>query len=141
LDLPQPLGPTTQVIPGSNRRVVEDAKDLNPLSVRLFKYKRALPPSGCSALRRGDSLAGYVGKTADGTTGRWGNCGPSYGKRLSQDWLRRHGTDVLAAVQCRSGSLGGVEVIGVHRCRQVVVLGLQAEQLGFEVLNTLLETP
>ena len=27
LDLPDPLGPTTQVIPGSKRRVVDDAKD------------------------------------------------------------------------------------------------------------------
>src|ERR671920_1742488 len=34
-DLPDPLGPTTQVIPGSNRSVVADAKDLKPLSVRL----------------------------------------------------------------------------------------------------------
>src|SRR6476661_5373123 len=37
LDLPDPLGPTTHVIPGSNRRVVADAKDLNPFSVRLFR--------------------------------------------------------------------------------------------------------
>src|ERR687895_828127 len=42
LDLPEPLGPTTQVIPGSNRSVVEDAKDLKPRSVRFFKYTRAL---------------------------------------------------------------------------------------------------
>ena len=30
LDLPDPLGPTTAVIPGSSRSVVADAKDLNP---------------------------------------------------------------------------------------------------------------
>jgi hypothetical protein len=36
-DLPDPLGPTTQVMPGSNRRVVGAAKDLKPLSVRLFR--------------------------------------------------------------------------------------------------------
>src|SRR5665811_2632153 len=30
LDLPDPLGPTTQVMPGSRFRVVEDANDLNP---------------------------------------------------------------------------------------------------------------
>src|ERR671921_1224441 len=35
LDLPEPFGPTTAVIPGSSRRVVGDAKDLKPLSVRL----------------------------------------------------------------------------------------------------------
>src|ERR1700709_183442 len=37
LDLPEPLGPTTQVIPGSKRRVVGDAKDLKPFSVRLLR--------------------------------------------------------------------------------------------------------
>jgi hypothetical protein len=34
-DLPEPLGPTTAVIPGSSRSVVALAKDLKPLSVRL----------------------------------------------------------------------------------------------------------
>ena len=38
LDFPEPLGPTTQVIPGSKRRVVAEAKDLKPLRVILFKY-------------------------------------------------------------------------------------------------------
>src|SRR6201997_2306737 len=38
LDLPEPLGPTTAVIPGSKRRVVGDAKDLKPFSVRLLRY-------------------------------------------------------------------------------------------------------
>src|ERR671919_1997694 len=37
-DLPEPLGPTMQVIPGSSCRVVADANDLNPLSVRLLRY-------------------------------------------------------------------------------------------------------
>src|SRR6476619_8573866 len=36
-DLPEPFGPTTQVMPGSNRRVVAEAKDLNPFSVRLLR--------------------------------------------------------------------------------------------------------
>ncbi|MFM1758590.1 MAG: hypothetical protein RL193_1167, partial [Actinomycetota bacterium] len=40
LDLPEPFGPTTQVMPGSRSRVVEEAKDLKPLMVRLFKYTR-----------------------------------------------------------------------------------------------------
>src|SRR5215467_8922779 len=45
-DLPDPFGPTTQVIPGSNRREVAEAKDLNPRWVRLFTYTRGLssPP-------------------------------------------------------------------------------------------------
>jgi len=38
LDLPDPLGPTTHVMPGSSWRVVEDAKDLNPRNVRLLRY-------------------------------------------------------------------------------------------------------
>ncbi len=38
LDFPDPLGPTTQVMPGSKRRVVGDAKDLKPFSVRLLRY-------------------------------------------------------------------------------------------------------
>src|SRR5215475_2192741 len=37
LDLPEPLGPTTQVIPGSSFIVVADAKDLKPLTVRLLR--------------------------------------------------------------------------------------------------------
>ena len=38
-DLPDPFGPTTQVIPGSNWRVVGWAKDLKPFRVMLFRYK------------------------------------------------------------------------------------------------------
>src|SRR3954454_18952615 len=38
LDLPEPLGPTTHVMPGSSCRVVEDAKDLNPRNVTLLRY-------------------------------------------------------------------------------------------------------
>src|SRR5690625_4794994 len=43
-DLPEPLGPTTQVIPGSRCRVVADAKDLNPRSVSVFRCTRAAYP-------------------------------------------------------------------------------------------------
>src|SRR4051795_10311510 len=43
LDLPEPLGPTTQVIPGSKRSVVDDAKDLKPRSVRLLRCTRRAP--------------------------------------------------------------------------------------------------
>src|SRR3954449_51247 len=53
LDLPEPLGPTMQVMPGSSWRVVADANDLKPRSVRLFRYTGApseseppLPPVG-----------------------------------------------------------------------------------------------
>src|SRR5579859_6318497 len=40
LDLPEPFGPTTQVMPGSRRSVVAEANDLNPRSVRVFRYTR-----------------------------------------------------------------------------------------------------
>src|SRR4029077_19259850 len=50
LDLPEPFGPTTQVMPGSRRKVVAEAKDLKPRKVRLFRYTRRPPPGGRWAL-------------------------------------------------------------------------------------------
>src|SRR5215475_7839278 len=44
-DLPDPFGPTTHVMPGSNRRVVAEAKDLNPRRVRVFRYTCELSSS------------------------------------------------------------------------------------------------
>src|SRR5215475_8798455 len=44
-DLPDPFGPTTHVMPGSNRRVVAEAKDLNPRRVRVFRYTCGLSSS------------------------------------------------------------------------------------------------
>ena len=38
LDLPQPLGPTTAVTPGSKRRVVGSANDLKPWSFSALRY-------------------------------------------------------------------------------------------------------
>src|SRR5690625_2154422 len=58
-DLPDPLGPTTQVIPGSKFRVVAEAKDLNPRRVSVLRYtrvslaKRARPPQRDGALSSG----------------------------------------------------------------------------------------
>src|SRR5690606_19354882 len=40
LDLPEPLGPTMHVMPGSSRSLVAEANDLNPLRVRLLTYTR-----------------------------------------------------------------------------------------------------
>src|ERR1022692_2557014 len=46
LDLPEPFGPTTQVMPVSRRREVAEAKDLKPRRVRLLRYTGpALPPA------------------------------------------------------------------------------------------------
>src|SRR6188472_3692881 len=53
LDLPEPLGPTMQVMPGSSCNDVDEAKDLNPLRVRLFRYNVAPRlDSTAAALRR-----------------------------------------------------------------------------------------
>src|SRR5450631_1232481 len=38
LDLPEPFGPTMQVIPGSRRSEVAEANDLKPRRVRLLTY-------------------------------------------------------------------------------------------------------
>src|SRR5258705_3948425 len=38
LDLPQPLGPTIAVMPGKKLSEVLSAKDLNPRTVRFFRY-------------------------------------------------------------------------------------------------------
>ncbi|GAA1561711.1 hypothetical protein GCM10009741_78900 [Kribbella lupini] len=43
MDLPEPFGPTMQVIPGSKFIVVAEANDLKPRSVMLFRYKALLP--------------------------------------------------------------------------------------------------
>src|SRR5690606_23758521 len=43
LDLPQPLGPTMPVSPGSMTRVVSSAKDLKPCSLRRENFIAAPP--------------------------------------------------------------------------------------------------
>jgi hypothetical protein len=49
LDLPHPLGPTMAVTPGWKFSAVLSAKDLNPRTVRFFRYmifakdKQSLP--------------------------------------------------------------------------------------------------
>src|SRR4029079_3017958 len=60
LDLPDPLGPTTQVIPGSSFNVVAVAKDLKPLTVRLLR---------CTKLHRLGRLR-PAATTGQGTAGR-----------------------------------------------------------------------
>jgi hypothetical protein len=53
--LPDPLGPTTQVMPGSKLSVVAEANDLNPRKVKLFRYNCglsiAISPGGAPAVR------------------------------------------------------------------------------------------
>src|SRR5664280_1563277 len=50
--LPEPLGPTTQVRPGSSCRVVDPAKDLKPRRVRLLRYIE-VDASGAGPQNRG----------------------------------------------------------------------------------------
>src|SRR3954462_3413106 len=61
LDFPEPLGPTTQVMPGSSRRVVAEAKDLKPRRVRVFRYTCG----DTLLLRVADARPGFPGAVAD----------------------------------------------------------------------------
>src|SRR4030081_520696 len=56
LDLPEPLGPTTQVIPDSSFKVVADAKDLKPLTVKLLRCTQLQGRAG----KPGELLPGRV---------------------------------------------------------------------------------
>ena len=76
LDLPDPLGPTMQVMPGSKRSVVADANDLNPRRVRVFRYTCRLPSplwarSSLSALYRAGptrpGIRGFPGSSRAGS--------------------------------------------------------------------------
>src|ERR1700729_4415777 len=55
-DFPDPFGPTTQVMPGSNRSEVAEAKDLNPRRVSAFRYTWPLSSSGTPPLRAANTL-------------------------------------------------------------------------------------
>src|SRR6266576_2251156 len=56
LDLPQPLGPTMPLSPGSMKSSVGSTKDLKPLSLRRVNFNVSFllhPPSGCLLLHQG----------------------------------------------------------------------------------------
>ena len=59
LDLPDPLGPTTAVTPGSKSKVVAEAKDLKPRTVSVFKCT-----PGVSCVELVDAQAGGRGRRA-----------------------------------------------------------------------------
>src|SRR4051794_8791324 len=65
LDLPDPFGPTTQVMPGSRRSVVAEAKDLKPFSVRLLRCT-ALQTAGNAEAYRPLSAGPLIGSTPSG---------------------------------------------------------------------------
>src|SRR4051794_6413793 len=55
-DLPEPLGPTTQVTPGSKLSVVAEANDLNPRRVRVLRCTGgSLERAAASAVERAPS--------------------------------------------------------------------------------------
>src|SRR5215207_3156732 len=60
LDLPDPLGPTTQVMPGSSFNVVAVAKDLKPLTVRLLRCTELRSSTGATTVCH--PLPGYIGQ-------------------------------------------------------------------------------
>src|SRR3954447_22798891 len=100
LDLPDPFGPTTQVMPGSRRSVVAEAKDLKPFSVRLLRCTglqsaaehRSLPagprptrrPSG---LHEAAQIAARVGPLLGDPVHPTGRAGAA--QRLQQPRARR----------------------------------------------------
>src|SRR5690606_2885671 len=63
LDFPDPLGPTTHVMPGSKRRVVGEAKDLKPFSVRLLRCTTPYPTGAGATVRESPSSGRRVRST------------------------------------------------------------------------------
>src|SRR5579872_3826495 len=71
LDLPEPLGPTTQVIPVSRRSVVAEANDLKPRRVRDFRYTSPLLPRNPPVERLPSRTLPRVRDWPRGTARQW----------------------------------------------------------------------
>ncbi|GGS51623.1 hypothetical protein GCM10010171_53350 [Actinokineospora fastidiosa] len=65
--MPEPLGPTTQVMPGSKRSVVAEAKDLKPFSVRLLRCTGRI----LSVRVRSGERTRVAGPARGGALGAW----------------------------------------------------------------------
>src|SRR3954454_12336111 len=74
LDLPEPLGPTMQVTPGSSWSVVGEEKDLNPFRVRLFGYNVAPQNVGTSTAVDGTAATGVLVPAAGARSTSRGKC-------------------------------------------------------------------
>src|SRR5690348_3839488 len=119
LDLPDPFGPTTQVMPGSRRSVVAEAKDLKPFSVRLFRCTGRLlfgggrrtseptgPPVGSRGRRSGLDEAGQLaagprpllGHVVDAAGGRAPAQGRQQGRARRARALGDHGDPSVGQV-------------------------------------------
>ena len=115
LDLPEPLGPTMQVMPGSSCSVVDDAKDLNPLRVRLFRYNVAPHGDGSRPSLRS---TGCVGRTAGASGDERGKCSvahPTQGHPRSRAPGRVGPGRVERASSERGGESGRLDVSAVGR--------------------------
>ena len=84
LDLPEPFGPTMQVMPGSSSRVVDDAKDLKPLSVRLLRYNVRSLLTVEASTHALDAASSQTGDGQDPATGKVSDSDPIVGRR----WIR-----------------------------------------------------
>src|SRR5690349_9678258 len=105
LDLPEPLGPTMQVMPGSSWSVVAEAKDLNPRRVRLFRYTWAphgvtpgrawvsLQPTPQGRLRRRAVRDGRLHRPGEAST----SARPPYRRTTPNSWTRHPWADVGSA--------------------------------------------
>src|SRR6202046_828633 len=83
LDLPEPFGPTTQVMPGSRRSDVAEANDLKPRRVRDFRDTNPLLPRDYPAER--PSLEGYRPRRPPAGNGAGTGPGESPRRRTAAD--------------------------------------------------------
>src|SRR3954454_23550518 len=137
LDLPDLLGPTMQVMPGSSCSVVEEAKDLKPLSVRLLRYNVCSPcvagvpavqsVSRCWTRHPASPPRGCSGRSQSGLRA---DLGAATGKGQRPDPTQRHGPR-------RGGVPGGAGRGSLRRRRRLLGrhLGrLLGRLLGHELL-------
>ena len=85
-DLPEPLGPTTTVTPGSSSSVVASANDLKPLRVRLFRNTASATLPGPQARIQGCSAECFVPSRVPATS----DLPRALGRRSSASWQTGH---------------------------------------------------
>src|SRR3954468_21466944 len=142
LDLPEPFGPTTQVMPGSKRSVVEDANDLKPRSVRLFRCTAGAP--------RGEGTAGKAARNANGRVPSAPVSAPSFRKQHEKGAPVRRPLRIGAAGsgECRLLLGDGVRygqgehvVVDVQPVPERRVGRLQASYLVLELADAVTKSP
>src|SRR6185312_14730766 len=101
-DLPEPLGPTTQVMPGSRRSVVAEAKDLKPLTVRLLR---------CTDLRGSATDTWGAGYPSTASAARHAALARGVAQQIGQKDARRHGVEARC-LSCVWVLEGGMKAAG-----------------------------